>query len=158
MWERLQRFRALDPAARRIFWRGALLLPLIFFSLRLRGFRATQTALQRLLSAVNGANLAADAPGCLAEAVTRTARMVRAAAHYSVGRATCLEESLALWWLLARQGIPSSVRIGTRKSGGQFEAHAWVECDGIALDEGAVTHRHYAAFDATFPSLPAERS
>jgi hypothetical protein len=68
-----------------------------------------------------------------------------------------LEQSLALWWLLGRQGIESSVRIGTRKSGDKFEAHAWVECDGVALNEEGEPHKHYAAFDETFPVLKAAK-
>lgn len=83
--------------------------------------------------------------------VSLTARMVRSAAYRSPGNASCLEKALALWWLLGRQGIPSDVRIGTRKIGEKFEAHAWVECDGVALNESEESHRHYAAFDATFP-------
>lgn len=158
MWERLQRFRALDSATRGTFLRAVLLFPLISLTLRLRGFRATQAVLQKCLSSVHGARPSGDTSASVAQEVSRTARMVRAAAHYSIGCITCLEESLALWWLLERQGIASSVRIGTRKAAGQFEAHAWVEYHGIALNEDAVTHQHYAAFDAAFPPLPAERS
>jgi Transglutaminase-like superfamily len=60
---------------------------------------------------------------------------------------------LVLWWLLGRQGIASSVRIGTRKREEKFEAHAWVECDGVALNEPEHAHKHYAAFGEEFPML-----
>lgn len=84
--------------------------------------------------------------------------MVNSAAYRTLGKATCLERSLALWWLLGRQGIASSVRIGTRKVDDKFEAHAWVECEGIALNEPEDSHRHYAAFDEAFPILdPAKK-
>ena len=92
-----------------------------------------------------------------AERTALTARMVRSAAYRSLGTATCLERSLALWWLLERQGIASSVRIGTRKTGQKFEAHAWVECDGVALNEPEELHKHYAAFDEAFPMLNAAK-
>ena len=151
MWERLQRFRALDSASRGIFLRGVALLPVISLSLRLRGFRATQAVLQRLLPPLNG-----PADGRAAAEVAQTARMIRAAAHHGIGRTTCLQESLALWWLLGRQGIASSVRIGAHKAAGQFQAHAWVECDGAALNEDDGLHRHYSAFDAAFPVRPPE--
>ncbi len=95
MWERLQRFRALDSAARGIFLRGAALLPVISLSLRLRGFRATQATLQRFLPPLNGVG---PVDGRAAVEVAQTARMVRAAAHHSLGHPTCLQESLALWW------------------------------------------------------------
>jgi hypothetical protein len=79
--------------------------------------------------------------------------MVRSAAHRTWGSPACLEQSLALWWLLGRQGLVSSVRIGTRKNEEKFEAHAWVECDGAALNEVEEPHQHYAAFDEAFPVL-----
>ena len=150
MWERIQRFRNLDSVARRLFLRGVVLLPAICLSLRLRGFVATQATLQRFLSLSNEALLRPSA-ACLQQR-ERTARMVRAAANYGVGHPTCLEQSLALWWLLGRQGIASSVRIGAHKAADRFEAHAWVECDGAALNQGDELQRHYAVFDATFPA------
>jgi hypothetical protein len=153
MWERLQRFRALEPAARGLFVRSAVLLPVIAASLRLRGFNATQASLRRLLSSSHGA--APRFSPCASEEAARTARMVRAAAHYGLCRPTCLEKSLALWWLLGRRGIASSLRIGARKANEQFEAHAWIEVDGEALNELDEPHHHYAAFNAEF-SVPPE--
>jgi hypothetical protein len=43
------------------------------------------------------------------------------------------------------------VRIGTRKREEKFEAHAWVECEGVALNEPEEAHKHYAAFSEEFP-------
>lgn len=149
MWEPLQRFRAMEPNARGLFLRAAVLLPLISLSLRLRGFRSTQASLQKHIT---GAAPKRYDSTDLAKAEC-TARMVRAAADRSIGGATCLERSLVLWWLLERQGIASSVRIGARKIGPKFEAHAWVECDGLALNEPDEVHEHYAAFDEAFPVI-----
>jgi transglutaminase superfamily protein len=151
MWERLRRFSALERGARGIFLRAAALLPLISLSLRLRGFRKTQSFLQTFLSSPN--NPAGTSAPHRAEV---TVRMVRAAIRHSVGHPTCLEESLALWWLLGRQGIFSELRIGVRKQDEKFEAHAWVERDGAALNEPEALHEHYAAFDAALSSLPPE--
>jgi hypothetical protein len=50
---------------------------------------------------------------------------------------TCLHRSLTLWWLLRRQGVASELRIGVRKEQGRFEAHAWVERAGVALNDRA---------------------
>src|SRR5207245_11237411 len=33
----------------------------------------------------------------------------------------------------------------------KFEAHAWVECGGAAINDPEELHRHYAAFDGTLP-------
>jgi len=149
MWERLQRFKALDAAARGLFLRASALLPLISVGLVVRGFGATRAALQRFLPSQNQATAQPVHPDN--GEVSRTARMVRAAAHFSPRRFTCLEKSLALWWLLGRQGIASTVRIGTRKKEGNFEAHAWVECGGVAFDEQEEPRQRYAPFEEVFP-------
>jgi Transglutaminase-like superfamily len=75
-----------------------------------------------------------------------TSQMVLAAARHSLSQPTCLERSLCLWWLLARQGIATQFRIGVRKDGEKFAAHAWVERDGVAIGEPEAAHLHYAAF------------
>jgi hypothetical protein len=152
MWELLRRFRALEPNARGLFLRAAALLPLISLSLRLRGFRSTQASLQKHIASAASSRYGPSDPA-KAPLAALTARMVSSAAYRSLGTATCLEKSLVLWWLLGRQGISSSVRIGTRKTGQKFEAHAWVEYDGVALNEPEEAHKHYAAFDEAFPVL-----
>jgi hypothetical protein len=151
MWEQLRRFNALEHRARGLFLRAAVLLPLVSLSLRLRGFCKTQAFLERLLTSSNRES----EPSTL-QSITLTVRMVRAAVRHSLGHPTCLEESLALWWLLGRQGIASELRLGVRKQNQKFEAHAWVECHRTALNEPEAQHEHYAAFDAALSSLPRE--
>jgi Transglutaminase-like superfamily len=151
MWKRIRQFSALDRSARGLFLRAFVLLPLISISLRWRRFRKTKASLQYFLSVPYGS----QSP----DAQTRarlTAQMVRAAAQHGIGHPACLERSLVLWWLLARQGIASDLRVGIRKDGETFEAHAWVECGGNSLNETETDHRHYAAFDSALASLPPE--
>jgi hypothetical protein len=148
MWERLQRFRTLDPAARGLFLRAWIALPVISVCLRLRSFGPTQAALRRFLP--SDSKLRGPAEGQACDEALPAARMVRAAAYFGAWRFTCLEKSLTLWWLLGRQGIASTVRIGARKSEGKFEAHAWVESGGVALLEPDEPDRHYAAFEGAF--------
>jgi len=151
MWERLRRFSALESPARVLFLRAAALLPLVSLSLRLRGFRKTQAFLQKFRSLPgNPADTSASSSADL------TVRMVRAAVRNSLGHPTCLDESMTLWWLLERQGIGSELRVGVRKDGEKFEAHAWVEREGLALNEPESKHKHFAAFDAALASLPPE--
>ena len=147
----IQQFRALERPAQRLFLHSSVVLPLISTSLRLRGFRKTKTSLQHFLS-VPFSSRKHDAQ---ARAIL-TAQIVRAASHRGIGDPSCLAVSLALWWLLARQGIASEVRVGIRKDGGTFEAHAWVECGGATLNEPKMHHRQFAAFDAALASLPPE--
>ena len=151
MWKRIRRFSALERPARGLFLRACVLLPLISISLRWRGFRKTKASLEHFLSVPYGS----QNPDAQARALL-TAQMVRAAAHHGIGDPACLEVSLALWWLLARQGIASELRVGVRKEGERFEAHAWVECGEATLNESETEHHHYAAFDAALASLPRE--
>jgi hypothetical protein len=155
MWERLRRFSALERPAQRLFLRALVLLPLVTLSLRWRGFRATQAALQRFLSNPNQESDAALA----SKDAALTAHMVNAADRHGLVHPSCLAKSMALWWLLGRRGIPARLRIGIRKEKEKFEAHAWVEHDGNALNEpDDHHHHHYAAFDAALSALPPEES
>ena len=140
MWEPLRRFSALPRPAKSIFLRAALLLPLLSLSLRLRGFTSTRRSLQLGFRETSVPRKTAD------EKVAMSTRMVLAAARHSPIRSTCLERSLTLWWLLGRQGILTQLRIGVRKDGAKFGAHAWVERDGVAIAEAETPHAHYAAF------------
>jgi hypothetical protein len=157
MWERLRRFSSLPADARGIFLRAAVLLPLISISLKMRGFRVTQKFLLRSLPVAGQTSQkkTIQIVGDL-KRTELTFLMVNAAIRHVWRASTCLEKSLALWWLLGRQGIASQLRIGARKLVGKFEAHAWVERDGLALNEPQQEHRHYAAFDAAFPLQRSE--
>src|SRR5271169_1141701 len=154
MWERLRRFSALERPAQSVFLRAIVLLPLVALSLRWRGFQVTQAALQRLLFESKEGPDAAS----LSKRVAVTAHMVNAADRHGFVHPSCLAKSMTLWWLLGRQGIASHLRIGIRKENEKFEAHAWVERDGAALNEPDDRHHHYAAFDAVLSALPREES
>lgn len=153
MWKAFQRYKELEPEARKLFWRAATLLPLVSVSLRVRGFQRTKDELEKRIAA----RRAEHVENGDFEIPSLTCHMVKAGAHYGLGHPTCLEESLVLWYLLRAQNVPARFRIGVRKSLGKFEAHAWVECDGKALDESA-EHSHYAAFENEFSNLPGEEA
>lgn len=152
MLEPLRRFRALERPAQWLFLRAMVMLPLVSLSLRLRGFHATRSTLQKNLSTPRSQT---DSILPTKQAAL-TAHMVNAADRHGPVHSSCLAKSLTLWWLLRRQGIDSRLRIGIRKENGKLEAHAWVEREGIALNEPEERHRHYAAFDAALASLPED--
>ena len=78
--------------------------------------------------AVNRLALPAGGPGATTE---RLASDVRTASRL-VPRATCLVQALALHAMLARRFRTSALRLGVTRSRG-FEAHAWLECDGLVV-------------------------
>jgi hypothetical protein len=61
--------------------------------------------------------------------------MVRLAAVYGPYHATCLPRAVVVWALLRRQSIDGELTIGVRKAADDLEAHAWVELDGVALEQ-----------------------
>jgi hypothetical protein len=137
-----------------MFRRASILLPWLRWSLRLRGYGKTFASLQKRIT--TPAKETDIRPG-EQEKVRAACRMVIAALRYSFLQYTCLEESLTLWYLLRKQGIEACLRIGVRKENEKFEAHAWVEHRGEALNQDEAMHRHYAAFEEDLQEPPAEQ-
>jgi hypothetical protein len=107
--------------------RCLLLLLLADVSLRTAGLRRTARWARRLA----GAPRPDRAPG--AAAAERTAARVAVAGAFYPRRALCLEQSIALFVLLRRAGAPAELRLGVRPL--PFLAHAWVEVDGVPVNE-----------------------
>jgi len=73
----------------------------------------------------------------------KVAWAVRTASDFVPGAKTCLIRALAVHAMLARHGIPSSIRFGIHRDGGEeLEAHAWVECNGVVLIGGENLDRY----------------
>lgn len=121
--------------------RCTLVIATVKLSLRLAGLRRTLRAIHRL------------APPRLAtrdadyQSVEQVARRVAMVAAFFPGRVACLEQSLALYWLLLRARVPATFRIGVLPS--QFAAHAWVEYDGEPVLESELVRTVIP-----FPDLP----
>ena len=77
----------------------------------------------------------------IAEIVTLTNR------DFSFYQAPCLAESLTLWGLLRCKGIPADLLLGVRTITGPFESHAWVEYEGIVLNDTEKVGKIYEPFD-----------
>jgi hypothetical protein len=65
--------------------------------------------------------------------VARTEYVVAMAAALYPGHAACLERSLMLYWQLRRVGVPATYRMGVQLY--PFLAHAWVEHDGVPIND-----------------------
>ena len=146
---RLAKFLRLTWPERGLFFLALLLLSMIALGLSLFGFQRTKAALAG--TAVSGATTDNNA---LSQA-RQTARIVTAAARYGPYKATCLPIALTLIWLLDRQGIETVLRLGVSKTDARLEAHAWVEYQGLPLNENQDVHERFAAFDKTAPSAAA---
>src|SRR5262245_16728604 len=106
-WSKL---RALTWPERILLGQSLMLLPLTALALWWLGFKRWQTTTAKL-AALSRARPASPATARLSCA-RALSRIVTAAASHGPYRASCLEHSLTLWWLLRRRGIDSQLRIG----------------------------------------------
>jgi len=115
------------------------------FGLRLLGFRRCYFLLNLLAP---GADEVGEAARALRQARGQAlAKSLGIAAARIPFGATCLQQSLALWWLLRRHNVESQMRIGVTKDDGQFKAHAWVELLGSALNDRQDVSSRFKPFD-----------
>ena len=146
----LDKFWELPRRDRRQLFESLLLLPAIHLGLLCLGY-------YRLRGLMEGSSPlpVTSEPASESEGMQRggeIARIVEIAAGHGVYKATCLRRSLLVWWFLRREGIQSQIRFGVRMTGQRLEAHAWVECNGIVLNDSATVHQNYQALDDAFPS------
>jgi len=125
----------------------SLTLPLIAIGLVWPGFRRLHAWLARLS---RPAGLPASEPAAEQwPQALATARMVQIAARRSPIRLNCLPKSMALWWWLHRQGIDGDLRIGVTPKTDGLEAHAWVEFQGVPLNDQDDVYVRFAPFHET---------
>jgi hypothetical protein len=62
----------------------------------------------------------------------------------------CFSTSILLWCILKKQGLETSIIIGTKKEKGIFKAHAWVEYDTFPLNENQKIREKYIVFEHNF--------
>jgi hypothetical protein len=132
-------YRTLPVREQKVLLASLALLPLFWLGLRLAG-------LQRFHAWLDRSPVALREPLSHAEA-TALGLAVNRAANHVLGPATCLTRSLLLRWLLRRYGTTSNLRIGVRFEGNELAAHAWVEKDGIPVNDRAEVVVCFSAFD-----------
>lgn len=124
---------------------SAVALPLAAAGLRLVGLKRLRGL---LLRAVAPPRAAAD----LAMA-RHLAELVQAAGARTWPRPNCLSRSLLLEWLLRRRGLRAELRIGVRRAAGALQAHAWVECEGVPVNDEPDIAKYFAPLPE-MPPLP----
>jgi hypothetical protein len=60
-------------------------------------------------------------------------------------RALCLQRSVVATWLLRRHGVAATLVIGCRSL--PFESHAWVEVDGVVVNDRPQYPRMFTVLD-----------
>jgi hypothetical protein len=149
--ETWRRFRALPVPERKLVWEAARRLTATWIGLRVRGFvRERERA--EVVGRAAGVNDVAHG-GELA-AAREIARAEGSAARHLFFRANCLVQSLALLAMCRSRGIAAELRIGARNEGGAFQAHAWIELNGEALNDSGANgeHEHFVPFGEAVPA------
>jgi Transglutaminase-like superfamily len=141
---RSRTFWSLKSAEREIAWAAARRLTATWLGLRVFGFRRWKGFVDRRAEQANRDTAQARISAVSAKSV---AQLVAAAARNLPFKTNCLEQSLVLWLLLRRRGFPAELKFGARKDAGKFEAHAWVELDGEALNSDSEDNRGFVPFD-----------
>jgi hypothetical protein len=124
---RLRRLLGLAPEDRRLLATAWVRLLVVAVALRCLGYRrASQwvpTVQQRHVRA--------------AEMISaqRYAYWLTVAARWQPVQALCLAQSLALHTWLRGEGVPTDLRIGVSKADAQLAAHAWVELNGVPIND-----------------------
>jgi hypothetical protein len=133
-------FARLPAAQRRTCVIGGALLPAVTVLLKTGGYARAQRWLGRVPK--RGSTPVGDA---LATG-RMVGRAVTMAANHSPVPSTCLSRSLVIWMLLRRRGIDSEIRLGVRKDGGVVAGHAWVEHQGVPLNDTDNVAERYTVF------------
>jgi hypothetical protein len=146
-------FWALRSAEREIVRDAAVGLAVTWAGLRLLGFRRWKDLVIR--RSEEPATLGSEASEPKIPAI-RIRQLEGATARNLFFATNCLEQSLVLWSLLRRRGFPADLKFGARKEAGRFEAHAWVELNGCALDSESDEHREFIPFEGAIASVETQ--
>ena len=140
---RLLQFHNLNAMQKRTLLVAWLWLPLFWLGLRVLGLPRFQAWLQK---APTRAALSMTLP-----AIKALGDTVNIAARHSPFPATCLTRSLLLGWLLWRRGVQSQLRIGVRLTEGALDAHAWVEYNGMPVNDQLDVGNSFTLFGDLVP-------
>ena len=140
---RLLQFHNLNAMQKRTLLAAWLWLPLFWLGLRVLGLPRFQAW---LLKAPARSDLSLTLP-----AIKALGDAVNIAARHTPFPATCLTRSLLLGWLLRRRNVASNLRIGVRLTQGMLDAHAWVECEGVPVNDSSDVNEHFASFGDLIP-------
>lgn len=117
----------------------ALVLPVTLVLLKALGYQRTLRLGERL-------SRRRPVPADAAARAASTSRLVWVAHQRLHLPGSCLSRSLALWYLLRLQGVPTEIQLGVRGGGEPLDAHAWVVHEGVALNDYDDVADRYAVF------------
>lgn len=145
---RLARWLELPPGERWLLLELMGGLPVLSALLRVFGVVRTRRWLERISR--NAAPRTAESDDL--DSAQRLAQLADIAGRRGAITATCLRQSLLVYWLLRRRGLAPELKIGVRKEQSAFDAHAWVELRGVALGQTNLVHSPFPDRDWSAPA------
>ena len=122
----IRRFRNLRSGELRVIIDVVRLTTVVSILLRLRGSKTTRERMDSVSS--RPSRRTSHSPDRIGELVTKVG-------HYMPWKPNCLERSITLAWLLRRRGHEASLRIGVQQIPGDLLFHAWIELNGVVLND-----------------------
>lgn len=77
----------------------------------------------------------------------RHGQLINFAVNGVAGADNCLLRSVMLTRMLKRKGLPVEIKFGVKKNNDAFQAHSWVEFDGVPVNDGDNVNK-YHVFEA----------
>lgn len=148
MWNDLQKWGKLSHTDRSVLLFAWLNIPWTAFSLKLQGFKRVHARLHTHSTHAPTTTAVADL-----EAALHMARLVDIANRKGIYEGNCLARSLTLAQLLQRNGIAFDLKIGVRKNGITLEAHAWLECAGVPINDSADVGKRFLPMEGSLTDL-----
>jgi hypothetical protein len=147
------KLKKLNREERKLLVQALFLLPVVHWCLGWIGYFRLANLVEKYLAL----KPAPENPSRndLFERAEVAAHMVSFAARHGFFQASCLRRSMALVILLRRQNIDSKLCLGTRLSDHILEAHAWVEVQGIIVNDRPDVREQYTALSGNL--LPTKK-
>lgn len=142
----LNKFLSLGPGDYYVLLWATVMLPAVGWRLRSQGYKRVHSWAQGTSNhhpAVNSDTT--DRP-------VHLGKMINFVASKGLYRANCLCRSLVLLRLMRKEGLTGDLKIGVPKDCGTgslsvLEAHAWVEYQGVVINDNADVTSNHAKFD-----------
>lgn len=127
----------------------ACLVPAVSVSLWLLGFERTLRWIEQT------ANRREHEPGSESKTIGVWVDALTRLRHRAPWTGRCLAQALALWWVLRRNGVRTSLHLGVQLPGSDLVAHAWIVHNGRVLADKPDVAQQY---EARFSSAPGTLS
>ena len=140
---KLRVFLSIGHAGRRLLVETTALSACVSVGFRFFGVPRSQDLLRRWGLAKQNSRPPADG-NVVIRNILRAQRIVRR----STGLAeNCLVKSMVLWVMLLRRGLSPTLRVGFRKRDGEIQGHAWVENNGVPINEAPREAATFEVYD-----------